>query len=109
MSSISATESTAMFAAVPDRPYDPTLTAGAQARQLLTTTTSKLEQVGATPADVMFVQIIVADRAFVAEVNEAWDEWIDPDSPPSRACIVAGLASADMKVEMIFTVALSGN
>jgi enamine deaminase RidA (YjgF/YER057c/UK114 family) len=37
------------------------------------------------------------------EFNLVWDEWIDNDNPPCRACGVVGLANEAYRVEMIVT------
>lgn len=42
------------------------------------------------------------------EANALWDQWIDPKSPPARACISASLANPDMKVEFIVQAAING-
>jgi len=35
-----------------------------------------------------------------AEMNEAWDAWVDPANLPARATVEARLASPDYKVEI---------
>ena len=33
-------------------------------------------------------------------MNAVYDAWIDPKSPPARACVEARLADPDLRVEM---------
>lgn len=91
----------AYMAITPEKPYDAGLSAAEQARQLVVKVDKKLELIGLTRSDIIFVQLILADIADVAAVNAVWDDWIDPASPPTRACIGAALADPAMKVEFI--------
>lgn len=36
-----------------------------------------------------------------AQLNQAWDEWVDRVSPPSRATVEAKLADPRWKVELV--------
>jgi enamine deaminase RidA (YjgF/YER057c/UK114 family) len=96
----------AHFAVTPERPYDGGLDAGEQTRQLLARLDAKLEKFGSSKSKVIFVTIVLADMAGNAAVNHEWDQWIDPNAPPSRACISAALASPAMKVEFIVQAAV---
>jgi enamine deaminase RidA (YjgF/YER057c/UK114 family) len=91
----------ALFAMTPERPYDPALSAGDQARQALARLDARLAKLGSSKSKVMFVTIILADMSSYDEVNAVWDDWIDKAAPPARACISARLASPAMKIELI--------
>ena len=41
-----------------------------------------------------------------AEMNRAWDEWVDTNNAPARATVEAKLADARWKVEIVVTVAI---
>lgn len=100
-SNVSVAAGVAHMAITPNKPYDASLGVGEQTRQLVAKLDAKLAMLGLTKSDVIFVQLIVADMADLIEVNTAWDEWIDPLSPPTRACIAAALADPAMRVEFI--------
>lgn len=87
-------------------PYDAGLDVGEQARQLLAKLGARLEKLGSSKSKVNFVTIVLSEMVSYAAVNGACDEWIDPKSPPSRACIAAALASPAMKVEFIVLAAV---
>lgn len=96
----------AYFAIVPSHPYDPDLTTAEQAVQALESLDEELARLGAVRADVLFVTIVLPDMSARDAFNALWDDWIDPAAPPARACISAGLAHPDMKVELIVQVAV---
>lgn len=41
-----------------------------------------------------------------AELNQAWDEWVDRANPPSRATVEAKLADPRWKVEIVISAAV---
>lgn len=98
----------AHFAMTPQKPYDAALSAGDQMRQVLEKTDARLKELGAMRCDVIFVTLVLSDSRYLGEVNAAWDAWIDPESPPTRACIIVGLADPSMKVELIIQADVHG-
>jgi enamine deaminase RidA (YjgF/YER057c/UK114 family) len=96
----------AFFAITPERPYDPELDAGEQARQALAKLDARLAKLGSSKSRVMFVTIVLQNMGSLDAVNAAWDAWIDPKAPPSRACISATLVSPSLKVEFLVQAAV---
>ena len=47
----------------------------------------------------------ITDIANKPEFNRAWDEWVDPNHLPLRACIGAALENDDL-VELVVTAAI---
>lgn len=41
-----------------------------------------------------------------AEMNKAWDEWVDRNNPPAYATVEAKLANPSWKVEIVISAAL---
>ncbi len=39
------------------------------------------------------------------EMNKVWDGWVAPGNPPARACVQAGLATPQIKVEIMVLAA----
>lgn len=105
-SSIAVTHrGTGYFAVTPQAPYDGSLNATEQARQLLDKAQARLADIGSGKDRLLFVAIILADMADYAAVNAVWDEWVAGIVPPARACFGAALASPDLKIEMIMVCA----
>lgn len=96
---------TGYFAVTPQAPYDGSLSAAEQTRQLLEKAEARLAEIGSSKDRLLFVAIILPDMANYAEMNGVWDEWVADIAPPARACFSGALASPDMKVEMIMVCA----
>lgn len=84
-------------------------TAGAsvaeQTRDMLAKVDTLLSENGSSKSRVLQATIWLADMADFAEMNEVYDQWIDPNSPPTRACGEAKLATPEYKVEIIIVAA----
>lgn len=98
---------TGYFAVVPQAPYDASLSAAEQTRQLLDKADARLIEIGSAREKLLFVAIILPDMADYVSINEVWDLWVKDIEPPARACFQAGLASPAMKIEMIMICAIS--
>jgi enamine deaminase RidA (YjgF/YER057c/UK114 family) len=96
---------TGYFACTPQAPYDGSLSAAEQTRQLLAKAEGRLAEIGSSKEGLVFCAIILANMNDYAAVNEVWDEWVAAIAPPARACFEARLASPDLKVEMIMVSA----
>lgn len=95
------------FAATPDRPIAPTSTMKDQTLEVLGRIDERLALAGSSKSEILAVQVVVSNQEFLSEMNTAWDEWVSQESPPVRACIVAGLTTAGMKVEMMVIASAS--
>ncbi|TCV67157.1 RidA family protein [Neorhizobium sp. S3-V5DH] len=96
---------TGYFACTPQAPYDGSLSAAEQARQLLNKAEGRLAEIGSAKEGLLFCAIVLADMQDYAAVNAIWDDWVEGTAPPARACFEATLASPDLKVEMIMITA----
>ena len=96
---------TGYFACTPQAPYDGSLSAAEQARQLLNKAEGRLAEIGSAKEGLLFCAIVLADMQDYAAVNGIWDDWVEGTAPPARACFEAALASPDLKVEMIMITA----
>lgn len=96
---------TGYFACTPQAPYDGSLGAAEQTRQLLAKADARLADIGSGKENLLFCAIILASMDDYAAVNEVWDAWVADIAPPARACFEARLASPDLKVEMIMVTA----
>lgn len=59
-----------------------------------------LAAAGTNRSRLLTVSIWLADMDTFAELNRAWDAWVDPANLPARATVEARLASPGYKVEI---------
>lgn len=71
-----------------------------QTRAILEQIEARLVEAGSDKSRILSVQIWLADIATFAEMNEAYDAWLDRDNMPARATVEARLASPDYLVEI---------
>lgn len=76
-------------------------TVAEQTRQCLATIEDRLAMVGSDKSRIAHVTIWLAHLFDFREMTDIWNDWIDPDHPPVRACAQVGLADKNLKVEMI--------
>lgn len=74
--------------------------AAAQAAQAFANIGAHLAGIGARPSDVVKVTTLLVDRADRDAVGAAHRKFFDGHRPPHTLVIVAGLALAEMKVEV---------
>lgn len=65
-----------------------------------------LAECGSDRSKILMAQIWLADIADFAEMNRAWDAWVDQANPPARATCEARLFAPEYKVEIVVTAAL---
>lgn len=106
-SQITVHNGTVYFAATPDRPFDPGASITVQTQQMLKRVDERLALAGSDKSRILAAHVMISDMRFFADMNAVWDEWVDQDSPPVRACGAANLGSPDMKVEVIITAAVA--
>lgn len=99
--SISVINGIAYMTVIPPLPIDRTMSAADQARQIFSSIEERLASIGTDKSNVAHITIWVSHLHFFDEVTAVWNEWVDPDHPPVRACAQVALANKDLKVEMI--------
>ncbi|MBQ4616321.1 MAG: RidA family protein [Mailhella sp.] len=75
-----------------------------QAKQALKNIGVLLEEVGATPANVVKTTVFLADMADFAGVNEVYAEFFG-DTKPARSCVAVHQLPLNARVEIEVTVA----
>ncbi len=75
-----------------------------QAVKMLARIDESLALCGTDKSSVLTATIYLADVTQKAEFNRAWDEWVDPDHPPMRACIGVAIEPPHL-VEVVITAA----
>ena len=71
-----------------------------QTRDILAQLDAHLAAAGSDRSRLLMVNVWLVDIGTFAEMNRAWDEWVDPAAKPARATVEARLASPDYKVEI---------
>jgi enamine deaminase RidA (YjgF/YER057c/UK114 family) len=86
--------------------HDPTADTAEQTRQVLEAIDAHLAAAGSDKSRLLSVQIWLADIGTFAEMNTAWDAWVDKANLPVRATVEARLASPAWRVEIAGIAAL---
>lgn len=80
-------------------------TVKAQTESILKEIDRLLALSGSSKSRILSAQIWLDDMANFAEMNAAWDAWVDKANTPARATGEAKLAAAKYKVEIIVVAA----
>ncbi|HJO69977.1 MAG TPA: RidA family protein [Rhodospirillales bacterium] len=75
-----------------------------QTEQVLAKIDRLLALAGTDKSRLLTAMVFVSDIALRPELNEVWRAWIDPNNPPTRACVGIQL-EGPAKVEIIVTAA----
>jgi enamine deaminase RidA (YjgF/YER057c/UK114 family) len=78
----------------------------AQTRDILSQIDAALARAGTSKARLLTASVWLRDIADFAQMNAAWDAWIDRDNMPVRATVEARLAAPEYRVEIQVTAAL---
>ncbi|WP_160009658.1 RidA family protein [Rhizobium sp. 18055] len=65
-----------------------------------------LAAAGSNKSKILQTIIYISDIDYFAEMNAAWEAWVDPANTPARATSEAKLAAPKYKVEFIVTAAI---
>ena len=63
-----------------------------------------LAQCGSDKSRILSAMIYLNDVTQKRELNRAWDEWVDPNNPPMRACVGVDIEPPHL-VEILITAA----
>ena len=76
-----------------------------QAKDALAAIDANLKEAGSSKAKILTATVYITNMGQKAEMNRAWDEWVDRANPPQRACIGAVLEGEDL-IEILVTAAV---
>lgn len=76
-----------------------------QSRDALSIIDRHLHEAGTDKSRILMVMAYVTDIARKPEFNRAWDEWVDRENLPLRACVGASLEQGHL-VELVVTAAI---
>lgn len=78
----------------------------AQTQAVLDHVDRLLAAAGSDKSRILSATVWLADAADFAEMNSAWDNWVDRNNPPARATGETRLAAPEYKVEIIVIAAM---
>ncbi|RUQ63721.1 RidA family protein [Azospirillum doebereinerae] len=84
---------------------DGSTTVEAQTRDVLRQIDARLAEQGSDKSRLLTATVFLADIATFAQMNAAWDEWVDRANPPTRATVEAKLADPALLVEILVVAA----
>ena len=73
-----------------------------QTRETLAAIDKNLADAGSHKSRILSATVYITDMAGKPEMNRAWDEWADRNSPPMRACVAVTLEGETL-VEIVVT------
>ncbi|MFT3883735.1 MAG: RidA family protein [Gemmatales bacterium] len=76
-----------------------------QTSEALAVIDAALMEAGSSKSKILSATVFITDMNRKPEMNKAWDEWVDRQNPPQRACIGAFLEGNDL-VEILITAAV---
>ena len=64
-----------------------------------------LKEAGTSKSNLLSANLWIKDMAMFRDMNSVWNEWVDPQNPPARACVRADLARPEVLVEIMVVAA----
>lgn len=76
-----------------------------QTKEILDKIDALLASAGSGKSKLLTATVYLSDMSTKAAMNEAWQAWIDPANPPTRACVGTVLGTPDTLVEIVVSAA----
>ena len=86
-------------------PADPVGNVKVQTRQVLDRIDQLLQIAGTDKSKLLVAQVWLADMIDFDDHNTVWNDWVDRQNPPVRACVGAPLWHPGVRVEIMVTAA----
>lgn len=74
----------------------------AQTKDALSQIDATLADAGSDKSRILRATVYITDMSQKPEMDRAWDEWVDRENPPQRACIGVTLWDKDL-IEILVT------
>jgi enamine deaminase RidA (YjgF/YER057c/UK114 family) len=84
---------------------DPSQDVQGQTRQILEKIDHYLKEAGTDKSKLLTANLWIKDMALFSQMNAVWNDWVDPQNPPCRACVRADMARPEILVEIMVTAA----
>ncbi len=79
---------------------DPSQDMAGQTQQILDQIDALLADAGSDKSHLISANIWVSDIRQFQQMNEVWDNWVDSENAPVRACVESRLARPELLVEI---------
>ena len=76
-----------------------------QTRQILSILEGHIVEAGSDKSQLLTAQIWLKNMADYDAVNAVWNDWVDPDNPPTRSCVSANMSKPESLIEIKVTAA----
>ena len=76
-----------------------------QTRQILEKIDHYLREAGTNKSNLLTANLWIKDMALFSQMNAVWNDWVDLQNPPCRACVRADMARPEVLVEIMVTAA----
>jgi enamine deaminase RidA (YjgF/YER057c/UK114 family) len=86
-------------------PADPIGDVKVQTRQVLSRIDQLLQMAGTDKSKLLVAQVWLADMHDFDDHNSVWNDWVDRQNPPVRACVGAPLWQPGIRIEIMVTAA----
>jgi len=86
-------------------PADPVGNVKVQTRQVLDRIDQLLQMAGTDKSKLLVAQVWLADMSDFDDHNTIWNDWVDRQNPPVRACVRAPLWHPNVRVKIMVTAA----
>ena len=77
----------------------------AQTEEILKKIDGYLAEAGTSKSKILAANVWIADMQEKADMDAAWQAWVDPQNKPARATVEARLATPDTRVEIMMIAA----
>ena len=77
-----------------------------QTKKVLETIDKLLQMAGTDKSKLLFAQVWLANMQDFDDHNSVWNDWVDRQNPPARACVGAPLWRPGILVEIKVTAAV---
>ena len=84
-------------------PADPIGDVKVQTRQVLERIDQLLQMAGTDKSKLLVAQVWLADMHDFEDHNSVWNDWVDRQNPPVRACVGAPLWQPGIRIEIMVT------
>ena len=84
---------------------DPSQDVAGQTKQILAKIDGYLKEAGTDKSKLLTANLWIKDMALFSQMNAVWNDWVDPQNPPCRACVRADMARPEILIEIMVTAA----
>ena len=74
-----------------------------QTKQILEKIDHYLKEAGTDKSKLLTANLWIKDMALFSQMNAVWNDWVDPENPPCRACVRADMARPEILIEIMVT------